>query len=301
MKAPRLFIFILLLSCCCGNLTLIAAPRTLDEINEEREQKAEDEKKALKEGCENNSGKACFRFAESFANEDEKLLYFSKACELEYQRGCEEANKIKAAQEAEKARIAEEERVKQKAEKERLAEEEKRKAKAEEERLKKEQRKAEEAKRLKEEQHKVEEKSNHPQSDSQGKMAEQTYHPYKAVGISLIVVGAVVAAGGIAGFHVASDKEVDKYRKMKNFSTAQEAVSEGLSGSEYLSRANKYRDKAKTFQILEITSGAVGGALLVTGIALAAIKKEKPQNLSLSNISFTPSNGGFYASLGFEF
>ena len=214
-------------------------------------------------------------------------IYVSARCvlnaEIDYGSSGQQTEEIKIAAE-EKRRTDEEAQI------------------AEKERINQEKAIEQEISRQEEENNKkVEEKNNPPRSESQDKIADKTYHPYKTAGISLIVVGAVVAAGGIAGFHIASDKEVDKYRKMKKLSTAQEAVSEGLSSSEYLSRANKYRDKAKTFQILEITSGAVGGALLVTGIALAAIKKEKPHNVSLSNILFTPSNEGFYASLGFEF
>ena len=133
------------------------------------------------------------------------------------------------------------------------------------------------------------------------KSPQNTYHPYKAAGISLIVVGAVVAAAGVAGFHVASDKEYDKYKKFTEYSTAYD-YAENWSKEGYVDEANKHRNKSNTYRILEITSGAVGGALFVTGIALTAIKKEKPEEkISLTNISFTPSNEGFYASLGFEF
>ena len=129
----------------------------------------------------------------------------------------------------------------------------------------------------------------------------ETYRPYKTAGISLIVAGAVVVAAGVAGFHVASDNEYNKYKKFTEYSTAADYV-ENWSKEGYVDEANKHRDKANTFRALEITSGIVGGAAFVTGIALIAIKKEKPEEkISLTNISFTPSNEGFYASLGFEF
>ena len=57
--------------------------------------------------------------------------------------------------------------------------------------------------------------------------AVETYHPHKKAGISLIVVGAAVAAGGIAGFHIASDKEFDKYKKMNDYDNAFDAVKQG--------------------------------------------------------------------------
>ena len=42
------------------------------------------------------------------------------------------------------------------------------------------------------------------------KTPSNTWHPYKTAGISLMVAGAVVAAAGIASFHVLSDKEYKK-------------------------------------------------------------------------------------------
>jgi len=129
----------------------------------------------------------------------------------------------------------------------------------------------------------------------------ETYHPYKAAGISLMVAGAVVAAGGVAGFHIASDKEYDKYKKFTEYSTAENYVG-SWSKEKYVSEANKHRNKSNTYRILEITSGAFGGALLVTGVVLTAIKKEKQdKTVSLTNLSVAPANDGFYASVGFEF
>ena len=142
--------------------------------------------------------------------------------------------------------------------------------------------------------------SNKPKTKDNN--TNSTYRPYKTAGISLIVVGALVAAGGIAGFHIATDKQLDKYKKIKDCDTLYDAlVKEGLSSDEYFNKYNRYRDKAKTFRALEITSGVIGGSLLVTGIVFTAIKKEKTQDVSLTNISVMPSNEGFYASLGFEF
>ena len=130
---------------------------------------------------------------------------------------------------------------------------------------------------------------------------KETYRPYKAAGISLIVVGAVVTIAGVVGFHVASDKEYDKYKKFTEYSTAEDYV-DNWSKEGYVSEANKHRNKSNTFRALEVTSGIVGGTLFITGIALTAVKKEKPEDkISLTNISFTPSDDGFYAALGFEF
>ena len=132
---------------------------------------------------------------------------------------------------------------------------------------------------------------------------KEKYHPYKTAGISLIVAGAVVAAAGVASFHILSDKEYDKYKKMAEHSSTLDAVSEGVSYDDYIDKADKRRKKSNTYRILEISGGALGGALLVTGVVLTVIKKDKPDDgkIALSNFSVAPANDGFYATLGFEF
>ena len=76
-----------------------------------------------------------------------------------------------------------------------------------------------------------------------------------------------------------------------------------MSYGEYIDKADKHRKKSNTYRILEITSGAVGGTLLVTGVVLTLIKKDKPDDgkIALSNFSVAPANDGFFATLGFEF
>lgn len=143
------------------------------------------------------------------------------------------------------------------------------------------------------------EKAKKAVKKTDGKPVE-TYRPYKTAGISLIVAGAVVTVAGVAGFHVASDKEYNKYKKYTNYDTAAGYVND-LEKSDYVEKANECRKSSNTLRALEITSGVIGGAVLVTGIALIAIKKEKPQNIALTNLSVAPSKEGFYASLGFEF
>ena len=134
------------------------------------------------------------------------------------------------------------------------------------------------------------------------KPAVPTYRPYQTVGISLMVVGAVVAAAGIATFHVLSDKEYKKYDDMTTVGAATEYVNDGWSEAAYLRETKKRLNKSNTFRYLEITSGAVGGAILATGVILTVLKKEKKDDkVSLSNISVVPANNGFYAGLGFNF
>ena len=132
--------------------------------------------------------------------------------------------------------------------------------------------------------------------------AVETYHPHLKAGIPLIVVGAAVAAGGIAGFHFASNKEFDKYKKMNDYDNAFDAVKQGEKESEYLDRAKNYRKKANTYRALEIASGVIGFEMLLTGLILTAVTEEKSSDkVSLTEISVAPSNDGFYAAVGFEF
>ena len=127
------------------------------------------------------------------------------------------------------------------------------------------------------------------------------YHPHLTSGISFLTIGAVITVAGIAGFHVASEKKFDEYKKMRDSDKASAAVAAGMNHAEYLEKANNYRDKAKSYRKWEIASGIIGGSLLVTGVILVSIRKEVPRNFALKDFSVSPSNDGFYASLGFEF
>lgn len=74
--------------------------------------------------CEKKSGKDCFSNGRYFSkNEDEKISYFTKACNLNYNDGCKEVKKIKAAAEAEKKRKAAEEKRKAEEEAKRIKKE----------------------------------------------------------------------------------------------------------------------------------------------------------------------------------
>ena len=88
---------------------------------------------------------------------------------------------------------------------------------------------------------------------------------------------------------------------MKTSDKASAAVAAGMNHAEYLEKANNYRDKAKSYRKWEIASGIIGGSLFVTGVILVSIRKEVPRNFALKDFSVSPSNNGFYASLGFEF
>ena len=69
-------------------------------------------KETKQKRCEKNSGKDCFECAKATTAESEQLALFEKSCALRFQPGCDEANKIKAAKEAEKAKLAAEEKRK---------------------------------------------------------------------------------------------------------------------------------------------------------------------------------------------
>ena len=71
--------------------------------------------KAVKQArCEKNSGRDCYECGKDYAQTgEEKFKLFTKSCDLKYQPGCDETNKIKAAQDAEKERIAAEKKRKE--------------------------------------------------------------------------------------------------------------------------------------------------------------------------------------------
>ena len=70
-------------------------------------------KETKQKRCEKNSGKDCFESGRDYTpNGEEKLALFKKSCDLKYQPGCDEVNKITAAQDEEKAKLAAEEKRK---------------------------------------------------------------------------------------------------------------------------------------------------------------------------------------------
>ena len=69
-------------------------------------------KETKQKRCEKNSGKDCFECAKATTTEPEQFALFEKSCGLRFQPGCEEVNKIKAVIEAEKAKLAAEEKRK---------------------------------------------------------------------------------------------------------------------------------------------------------------------------------------------
>ena len=282
MKLLRVFAFLLLLTFSFGSFQLIAAPKTLDEINEEREKQEiekkiakENEKKAVEENCQNNSSADCVAYAQRFAKDDEeKLVYFGKACELQYKPGCDEADKIKAAIEAEKARIAAEEKRKAEAEQERLrkeaeaekariAEEEKRKAEAEKERLKKE-REANFKKEL----------------DQAGKKKRI------AIATGILVPGVALIGGGAVSFYMMSDAQKwhDKYYQKYL------AATDSSTADKYHKKTKKAGDHAQLYKILGSVGIGVGVAMVVTGIVFYSIEFEGEKQVKKKyNVSFGAS------------
>lgn len=126
-----------------------------------------------------------------------------------------------------------------------------------------------------------------------------------SVGISLTVIGTLIASGGVAGFLVGSEKEQDKYESMMTEEAVHNAYTNNVDQAEYEYKANKHRDKSNTYKKLAIATGVVGGATAVTGIiqlALGISKRNKSENEKTSgSLSVTPINKGFYASLNLNF
>ncbi len=289
MKLLRVFAFLLLLAFSFGSFQLIAAPKTLDEINEEREKQEiekkiakENEKKAVEENCQNNSSADCVAYAQRFAKDDEeKLVYFGKACELQYKPGCDEADKIKAAIEAEKARIAAEKKRKAEAEQERLRKE----AEAEKERQRKEaeaekERQRKEAEAEKERLKKEREANFKKELDQAGKKKRI------AIATGILVPGVALIGGGAVSFYMMSDAQKwhDKYYQKYL------AATDSSTADKYHKKTKKAGDHAQLYKILGSVGIGVGAAMVVTGIVFYSIEFEGEKQVKKKyNVSFGAS------------
>ena len=199
--------------------------------------------------CGKNSGKDCFSNGKYFAaNEEEKITYFGKSCELKYKEGCDEANKVKNAAEAEKARIAAEE-----------------KRKAEEE-----------AKR-------IEDEKNRQLKEELNRAGRKTR---LTIATSTLVAGAAVTIlGGISfnGMNKQEKKRKDYYQEYLLSETNSEAAI-------YKKKANDADSKRKTYMILGSVGIGVGVALIATGITFYSIEfKGEKEVKKKYNLSFGAS------------
>lgn len=127
---------------------------------------------------------------------------------------------------------------------------------------------------------------------------KEKYYPYKWAGISMVIVGAGILIGGTTGFAVASDSNYDKYTKWTTDEKILESITSGVSEEKYLDSVNKYKDKGDLYRTLSIVSGVAGGAIMITGIIIAVIPKEREV---LKKVSFITDGKGFYAGIGFDF
>lgn len=127
---------------------------------------------------------------------------------------------------------------------------------------------------------------------------------YFNIGISFIVTGSLIAAGGATGFFIGSKKESDKYENMTTSSAIQNAVNNGEDKAAYINKAEKHRDKSNIYKYCAIASLAVGGATAITGTILTVLdhyKKNNNAKNTAKNLSVMPVNNGFYASLSLNF
>lgn len=127
---------------------------------------------------------------------------------------------------------------------------------------------------------------------------------YFNIGISFIVIGPLIAAGGATGFFIGSKKESDKYENMTTSSAIQNAVNSGEDKTAYINKAEKHRDKSNIYKYCAIASLVVGGATAITGTILTVLDHYKKNNNakdSVKNLSVMPVNKGFYASLSLNF
>ena len=223
-------------------------------------------KAILKARCEKNQGKDCFSNGKYFAvSEEEKITYFSKACDMKYKAGCSEIEKIKAAEAKRKAKIAAEEK--------RRAEEEKRKI--------------EEAKR------KAEEERNRQIKDELNQAGRKKRI---VIATSTLVVGAVaVGLGGFSFYEMSDSKKwhgiyMDRYA----------AATDSYTAEIYRKRAKKANREQQLFTILGSIGVGVGAALITTGIVFYSIEFDGEKEVKKKyNLSFgaSPADSSLYFTL----
>jgi hypothetical protein len=126
----------------------------------------------------------------------------------------------------------------------------------------------------------------------------EKYYPYRKAGITMLVLGAGIAAGGGIGFGVAAQSQYDLYDANTTTAKINQAILEGKTQKQYLDEVNRYKDKGKAYKTTAIITGIGGGAMAVTGIILMLIPKEREV---LKKMSFRVNKDGFYASLRWDF
>ena len=216
--------------------------------------------------CEKNSGKDCFSNGKYFAvSEEEKITYFSRACDMHYKAGCSEIKRIKAAEAKRKAKIAAEEK--------RRAEEKKRKI--------------EEAKR------KAEEERNRQIKDE----LNQAGHKKRIVIATSTLVAGVVAGvlGGV------SFQEMDNAKKWHGiYMDRYAAATDSYTAEIYRKRAKKANREQQLFTILGGIGVGVGAALITTGIVFYSIEFDGEKEVKKKyNLSFgaSPADSSLYFTL----
>ena len=124
--------------------------------------------------------------------------------------------------------------------------------------------------------------------------------PYKWIGTSLILAGAVSAGlGGL--FDYKALKEFDKYEDMGDKETIKQMIEEGsFDKDEYISERDSHYKKGKDYSVARTVLYAAGGAMFVTGVVLLFVPGVKKAEKKTS-FMLIPSAEGLFVSAEISF
>ncbi|HRZ79235.1 MAG TPA: PEGA domain-containing protein [bacterium] len=124
--------------------------------------------------------------------------------------------------------------------------------------------------------------------------------PYKWIGTSLILAGAVSAGlGGL--FDYKALKEFDKYEDMGDKDTIRQMIEEGsFDEEEYISERDGHYKKGKDYSVARTVLYAAGGAMFVTGVILLFVPGVK-KNEKNTSFLLIPSVEGLFISAEISF
>lgn len=124
--------------------------------------------------------------------------------------------------------------------------------------------------------------------------------PYKWIGTSLILAGAVSAGlGGL--FDYKALKEFDKYEDMGDKETIRQMIEEGsFDEDEYISERDSHYKKGKDYSVARTVLYAAGGAMFVTGVVLLFVPSVKKAEKKTS-FMLIPSAEGLFVSAEISF
>lgn len=125
---------------------------------------------------------------------------------------------------------------------------------------------------------------------------QASLRPYKWPGIWVATSGAVLVFSGF-GFDAAALSKYRKYENMMDLESLEKARIENIDAEEYISSAEKHRDKGNIYKSLRTASWIAGGILVAGGIILAVIPRKSEKR---TNVYMLFDKNSFYGGISFE-